>query len=126
MCSVQRTEKRDLVRYRMKESLFAAIQGNYCDSLAWIVDLTTNGIGFCSVCEESELTGKRIFLDLITDGDRVIMRSLSARLVHTAPAEHLTGGRPAGLQRYGLQFVNLSALETRLLDIIIKNYSLPE
>lgn len=126
MCSMRSTEKRDLVRNRMKDSLFAAIQGNYCDSPGWIIDLTRNGIGFYSVCEESELAGKLISLDLIADGDRVIMRSLSARLVYSTPENQFTSETPAGLKRYGLQFVNLSALEKRLLDLIINNYTLPD
>lgn len=126
MFSTPSPEKRDHVRYRMKDTLLAAVQGNYCDSLACIVDLNRNGISFCSICKESELTGKRVFLDLITDGNRIIMRSVAARLVYTAPERLPGGGRHERLKRYGLQFVNLSDLEQRLIDLIIKNYALAE
>lgn len=125
MCSNRSTEQRSHVRYRMKDSLTVAMQGD-CDSLACIVDLNSKGIGISSVCEESELAGKLIALDLITEDNRVIMRSLSARLVFSMPESTLNNNPHNRLKRYGLQFVNLSALEIRLIDLIIKNYALPE
>jgi hypothetical protein len=125
MHSIRSTENRQHPRYRMKDTLVAAMQGE-CDSLACIVDLNRKGIGIFSECEESTLAGKLVVLDLISDENRYIMRSLSARLVFSSPERRHSTDPGGKLIRYGLQFVNLSPLEHRLLDMIIKNYALPE
>jgi len=125
MHSTPSNENRQLPRYRMKDTLVAAMQGE-CDSLACIVDLNRKGIGIFSECEESTLAGKLVAIDLISDENRFIMRSISARLVFSSPGSPRSTDPGTRLTRYGLQFVNLSPLEQRLLDMIIKNYALPE
>jgi hypothetical protein len=126
MCPIKSTEQRHHVRYRPKDTLLAAIQGDYCDNPACIVDLNKNGIGFYSLCKESELTGKYILLDLISDGNRAILKSLSGRVVFTCATSKNKNDPKEAPKRYGLQFVNLSTLEKRLLDLITKKYALPE
>ncbi len=124
MSLTRSTEQRDHVRYRLKDSLFAVIQGYYIDTPACIVDLNRNGVGFYSTCEESELTGKFIVLDIISDRNRAILRSLSARVVFAcAPFQNKNDPNVAP-KRYGLQFVNLSPLEKRQLELITKKYVL--
>lgn len=124
MSAFKASEKRNHVRYRMKDNLVAAMQGD-CDRMACVVDLNRKGIGISSMCGECELTGKLIVLDLLTDRNRIFMRSLSARLVFSATESTSGNDPPDRVKRYGLQFVNLSALENRLIDIIIKKYALP-
>lgn len=125
MHSTPSIENRQHPRYLMKDTLVAAMQGE-CDSLACIVDLNRKGIGIFSECGESTLAGRLVILDLISDENRIIMRALSARLVFSSPKSPLSDDPGYRLTRYGLQFVNLSPLDYRLLDMIIKNYALPE
>ncbi len=126
MSLTRSTEKRQHVRYRLKGSLFAAIQGEYFVNPACLIDLNRNGIGVYSVCEKSELTGKFVVLDLISERNRSVLRSLPARVVFasaTAPDENDPPNAP---KRYGLEFVNLSPLKKRQLDLITKQYAPPE
>jgi hypothetical protein len=122
----QSTEQRHHVRYRLKDNFFAAIQGEYFNNPACIVDLNRNGVGFYSVCEESELTGKFIVLDLISDRNRAILLSLRSQVVFTCVTSQHKNDPNDAPKRYGVQFVNLSALEKRQLDLITKKYALPE
>ena len=119
-------EQRHHVRYRLKENIFVAIQGSSFDSLANVADLNRRGIGFYSVSEGRELTGKVILLDLISDKKHTIIRSLSARVVFTYETTQHENDRTKSSKRYGLKFVNLSTLEKRLLDLITKKYALTE
>jgi len=120
-------EQRGHVRYQLKENIFVAIQGGYFDDLAGVVDFNRNGVGFYSVCKCTKPAGRFIMLDLISDREQVILRSLLARVVfscETGPT--IKEGTEEPARRYGLKFVNLSALQKRQLDIITKKYALPE
>lgn len=117
------TEQRHHIRYRLNDSLFAAIQGEYFDNPACVIDLNRNGVGFYSVCEKGELTGRVVVLDLISDKNRVVLRSLSARVVFTTATGAYKNDPTDAPKRYGLQFVNLSSLKKRQLDLITKQYA---
>ncbi|MCF6185986.1 MAG: hypothetical protein L3J49_00695 [Desulfobulbaceae bacterium] len=120
-------EQRGHVRYQLKENIFVAIQGNYFEDLASVVDFNSNGVGFFSVCKGREPAGKFIIFDLISDREQVILRSLSARVIFTCEIS-LTNKETIdeASRRYGLKFIHLSALQKRQLDIITKKYALPE
>ncbi len=126
MFPAQAMEKRSLVRYRMKDALFAAIQGENGYSMANVVDLNSNGAGLHLAGKEKNLPEEVIMFDLLSQEKRIVLRSLLARVVYTRAANPHgnDGGDPP--KRYGLQFVNLSALEKRMLDLVAKKYGLPE
>lgn len=120
-------EQRGHVRYRLKKNIFISVQGDSFEDLVTVVDLNRNGVGFCSGCKCSEPAGKFILLDLISDREQVILRSLAARVVfscETRPTGKEAAEEPE--RRYGLKFVQLSALQKRQLDIITKKYARPE
>ena len=123
MSLIPLTEQRHHVRYRLNDSLFAAIQGEYFDNPVCVVDLNRNGVGFYSVCEESELTGRVIILDLVSERNRTVLRSLSARVVFTSATGPHKNEQTDAPKRYGLQFVNLSSLKKRQLDLITQQYA---
>jgi len=126
MFPAQAMEKRSLVRYRMKDALFAAIQVENSYSMANVVDLNSNGAGLHLAGKEKNLPEEVIMFDLLSQEKRIVLRSLLARVVYTRAANPHgnDGGDPP--KRYGLQFVNLSALEKRMLDLVAKKYGLPE
>jgi len=120
------SERRHHIRYRLKNTVFATIQGDYFAHLACVTDLNSNGVGFYCTDEGKTFPGKFIILDLVSDRNRSILCSLSARIVFATE----TGRRKNDLEtvpkRYGFKFVNLSALEKRQLDLITKKYALSE
>ena len=119
-------EQRHHVRYQPKDSLFVSIQGDCFDNPACVADLSRNGVGFYSARMDNELIGKVIVLDLVSGPDRAILRLLSARIDFSREARQLSNDSGDSLMRCGLQFINLSALEKRQLDLITKKYALSE
>ncbi len=119
-------EQRHHVRYRLKDTIFIVIQGNYFDPPPKVADLNRNGVGFYSAGKGREPTGKIIIFDLISGRNRAILRSLAARIVFTSEASPHKNDPNNAQKRYGLEFVNLSALEKRQLDLITKKYALLE
>ena len=126
MYPIRLPEKRQHVRYRLKDNLFAAVQGDLFNNPANIVDLSDKGLGFYAVCKEHKLTGKFIVFDLMSDMNRPLLRSLSGRVVFSGLKNQKKDDPIDAPQRYGVQFVNLSTLDKRLLDKITKKYALPE
>jgi len=124
--SNQSPEQRQHIRYRLKENIFVAIHGHYFDSLANVADLNRRGIGFYSESGERGLAGKVLVLDLISDSNHAIIRSLSARVVFGYETTQHENDPAESSKRYGLKFVNLSTLEKRQLDLITKKYALTE
>jgi hypothetical protein len=109
----------------MKKNIFISIQESSFEHPANIADLNRNGVGFYSVNGDKDLEGKVILLDLVSDKNRAIIRSLSARVVFACETtQHETDTATTSSKRYGLKFVNLSALEKRVLDLITKKYAL--
>jgi len=126
MFPAQAMEKRSLVRYRMKDALFAAIQGENGYSMANVVDLNSNGAGLHLAGKEKNLPEEMIMFDLLSQEKRIVLRSLLARVVYTRAANPHGNDGDDPPKRYGLQFVNLSALEKRMLDLVAKKYGIPE
>lgn len=126
MNSDQTSDKRRFIRCRVQNNLFAHIEGKYFDEPATILDLNQNGIALLAVRERRDMTGKSIVLHLISDQDRAILRSLSARVVYSRLEDQHATELDETSKRYGLQFVNLSSLEELLLDNITKNYARPK
>lgn len=126
MYPLESAEKRSLVRYRMKDTLFAVIQGDNFHNMANIVDLNRKGVGFHLACAERELTEEFILLDLISEKKRIVLRSLLARVVYTRATGRHKNNPDDARKRCGVEFVNLSALEKRMIDLVVKKYALPE
>ncbi len=119
-------EQRHHIRHQLNGNIFVDIQGNYFDSLASVTDLNRSGVGFYSVSEARELADKFIILDLVFDRNHVILRSLLSRVVFTYETIQHEKGTAQASRRYGLKFVNLSALQKRQLDLITKEYTMPK
>lgn len=119
-------EQRRHIRYRLKENIYVDVLGNYFDSLACVADLNRSGVGFYSVSKGRKLADKFIVLDLIFNRDHFVLRSLTARVVFTYKTTPHEKDTTEVSRRYGLQFVNLSPLQKRQLDLITKKYALPE
>ncbi|HHD63688.1 MAG TPA: PilZ domain-containing protein [Desulfobulbaceae bacterium] len=116
-------EQRNHNRYQLKDTFYVIIQGDACGAPARVADLSKSGVGFYSVGERKKLTDKFILLDLVTDNDQILLRSLSARVVFGKEGPE-NGDDPVEAQnRYGLQFINLSALQKKQLGLITKKYA---
>ena len=119
-------EQRHYDRFRLNGALFAAIQGDNFYNPACVVDLNRAGGCISWVSDEDDLTGKYIKLDLISDKNRSILRSLQAKVVYFCADGQNENNQNNSAKRYGLQFVNLTALERRMLDHITRKYALQE
>ena len=119
-------EQRRHIRYRLKENIYIDIQGNYFDSPASVADLNRSGLGFYSVSKEQELADKFIVLDLMFNKSHFILRSLTARVVFTSETTPHEKDTAEASRRYGLQFVNLSPLQKKQLDLVTKKYAKSE
>jgi c-di-GMP-binding flagellar brake protein YcgR len=116
-------EQRNHNRYQLKDTFYVIIQGDSRAIPARVADLSKNGVGFYFVGERKKLTDKFILLDLVTDTDQIMLRSLSARIIFGRESPE-NGDDPVEAQtRYGLQFINLSALQKKQLGIITKKYA---
>lgn len=119
-------EQRHHVRYQLKKNIFVDIRGNLFDGLFTVTDLSKGGIGFESTCQIKKLEGKRLVLDLVFDKNKAILRSLLSEVVFSQDTSQRKKGIHEISGRYGLQFVGLSDLDKRLLDLISKKYVLPD
>jgi c-di-GMP-binding flagellar brake protein YcgR len=111
-------EQRLYPRYPLKNDIFLSIQGDARQSSCSLTDLSEGGAGCLAVDENSALEDRFILCNLISE-DQIILRSLTARVVFSdngqddSPAE----------RRYGLQFLNLTPLQKRQLDMIARKYA---
>ena len=119
-------EQRYHVRHLLKENIFVDIRGNLFNGLFSVTDLSKGGLGFTSTCQVKRLEGKRLLLDLVFDKNKAIIRSLLSKVVFSQDTSQRRKGLDETSGRYGLQFVGLSDLEKRLLDLISKKYVLPD
>lgn len=119
-------ERRHHVRHQLKENIFLDIQGNIFDGYASVTDLSKGGLGFKSACNIRKLEGKRILIDLFFDKNKAIIRSLLSQIVFSYNTTQDNKGITEISGRYGVQFVDLSDLEKRLLDLISKKYILSD
>lgn len=119
-------EKRHHVRHQLKENIFVDIQGNLFDGFASVTDISKGGLGFKSACKVRKLEGKRILIDLFFDKNKAIIRSLLSQIVFSYDTTHDNKGITEISGRYGVQFVDLSDLDKRLLDLISEKYTLSD
>lgn len=117
-------EQRHHVRHQLKNNIFVEIRGNLFDGLFTVTDLSKGGLGFESTCQVRKLEGKRLLLDLVFDKNKAILRSLLSQVVFSHDTIQSKQGISEISGRYGLQFVGLSELDKRLLDLISKKYVL--
>ena len=119
-------EQRRHVRHQLKKNIFVEIRGNLFDGLFTVTDLSKGGLGFESTCQVKKLEGKRLLLDLVFDKNKAILRSLLSQVVFSQDTSQRKKGINEISGRYGLQFVGLSDLDKRLLDLISKKYVLSD
>lgn len=119
-------EQRHHVRHPLKENIFIDIRGNLFNGLFNVTDLSKGGLGFETTFQVKKLEGKRLLLDLVFDKNKAILRSLLSKVVFSQDTSQQKKGINEISGRYGLQFVGLSMLEKRLLDLISKKYVLSD
>lgn len=119
-------EQRHHARHPLKENIFVDIRGNHFNGLFSVTDLSKSGIGFETTSRVIKMEGKRLLLDLVFDKNKAIIRSLLSKVVFSKDTSQQKKGINVISGRYGLQFVGLSDLEKRLLDLISKKYVLSD
>jgi c-di-GMP-binding flagellar brake protein YcgR len=122
----QPSEQRNHNRYQLKDPFYVIIQGIACDTPARVADLSKNGIGFYALDEEKQLQDKFILLDLVTNNNQIMLRSLSGRIVFSKDERGNGEDTDEATSRCGLQFINLSSLQKKQLGIITRKYARSE
>ena len=118
--STRLSELRHHTRYPIENDIFLVVQGGAPGAPINVIDLSKGGVGLSVADSADDLSDKYILVDLVSDNNQIILRSLATRVVFS-PAEKEKTGDTAG--RYGLQFVHLSPLQKRQLGMITKKYA---
>ena len=118
--STRASELRHHTRYPIENDIFLVVQGGAPGAPINVIDLSKGGVGLSVADTADDLSDKYILVDLVSDNNQIILRSLATRVVFS-PAEKEKTGDTAG--RYGLQFVHLSPLQKRQLGMITKKYA---
>ncbi len=118
--STRASELRHHTRYPIENDIFLVVQGGAPGAPINVIDLSKGGVGLSVADSADDLSDKYILVDLVSDNNQIILRSLATRVVFS-PAEKEKTGDTAG--RYGLQFVHLSPLQKRQLGMITKKYA---
>ncbi|MEA2114538.1 MAG: hypothetical protein U9P36_04030 [Thermodesulfobacteriota bacterium] len=107
----------------MKDSILAVIRGDLNISLTCVRDMNVNGLG-CEIKSGKKIKQRPVILDLISKRNRIILRSLPACIVFTNETTLPKKDEKTVWRRCGIKFGNLSTLQKRQLDIIIKKYAI--
>ncbi len=118
--STRASELRHHTRYPIENDIFLVVQGGAPGAPINVIDLSKGGVGLSVTDTADDLSDKYILVDLVSDNNQIILRSLATRVVFS-PAEKEKTGDTVG--RYGLQFVHLSPLQKRQLGMITKKYA---
>ncbi len=118
-----KSDQRRRNRLQMKKSLFATIRGNLEGSVVRIKDMNADGLG-CSIDGVKKIEPMPVVLDLVSTRNRTLIRSLTACIVFTDRVTQTRKDARAVRRRCGISFVNLSTLQTRLLNRIIAKYAI--
>jgi|GEM_PF-970002 len=121
----QPAEQRLYPRYPLKVEIFLSIQGDARQSSCSLTDLSEGGAGCLSDEDKSALDDRFIRCDLISENDQIILRSLTAKVIFCDDRLKKKND-PDPPRRYGLQFVNLTPLQKRQLNMIARKYGHPD
>ena len=116
-------DQRHSNRLQMKNSILAVIRGDFDDPIARVKDMNVNGLG-CYIKSRIKMERMPVILDLISENDRVILRSLPAQIVFSNETILPEKDTTAEWRRCGIRFGNLSTLQERQLDLVIKKYAI--
>jgi len=116
----QPAEQRLYPRYPLKDEIFLSIQGDARQSSCSLTDLSEGGAGCLAGDDKPALDDRFIRCDLISE-DQIILRSLTARVIFRDNGQGAKND-PDPLRRYGLQFINLTPLQKRQLNMIARKY----
>ena len=72
-------DQRHSNRLQMKNSILAVIRGDFDDPIARLKDLNVNGLG-CYIKSRIKMERMFVILDLISENDRAILRSLPGQV----------------------------------------------
>ncbi len=121
--STRPSELRHHTRYPIRNDIFLVVQGCMPSTPISVTDLSTGGVGLSVNDGIDDLRDKYVLVDLISDRNQIMLRSLATRVVFGAMMEGNGGDTVDFAGRYGLQFVHLSPLQKRQLGMITKKYA---
>ena len=116
-------DQRQSNRLQMKNSILAVIRGDLDDPVARVKDMNANGLG-CYIKSRKKMERMPVILDLISENDRAILRSLPAQIVFSNETILSKKDTTAVWSRCGIRFGNLSTLQKIQLDLVIKKYAI--
>ncbi|HHB75701.1 MAG TPA: PilZ domain-containing protein [Desulfobulbus sp.] len=116
-------ELRNHTRYPIKNDIFLVVQGCMPGTPLSVTDLSKGGVGLSVNDEIHDLADKYVLVDLISESNQIILRSLATRVVFGSMPDGNGGDTVDSAGRYGLQFVHLSPLQKRQLGMITKKYA---
>jgi len=126
MSSTHRSsDLRHHTRYRINNDIFLVVQGCMASDPFSVTDLSKGGVGVSVDDEKRDLADKFILIDLISNTNQIILRSLAARVVFGTAADDNDRNTIDPSRKYGLKFVHLSPLQKRQLGMITKKYARP-
>ncbi len=121
--STQPSELRHHTRYPIENDIFLVVQGCIPGTPLSVTDLSKGGVGLSVSDGINDLTDKYVLVDLISNRNQIILRSLATRVVFGSRTDGNGGDAVDSAGRYGLQFVHLSPLQKRQLGMITKKYA---
>ncbi len=124
--STRPAELRHNTRYPIKHDIFLVVQGCEQSTLYSVTDLSKGGVGLSVDDGQKDLADKYVLVDLISDKNQIILRSLAARVVFIVDPSTKRRKTVGAAGSYGLKFVHLSPLQKRQLGMITKKYARPE
>ncbi len=124
--STRPAELRHHTRYPINHDIFLVVQGCEQSTLYSVTDLSKGGVGLSVGDGKKDLADKYVLVDLISDKNQIILRSLAARVVFALDPSTKRRKTVGAAGSYGLKFVHLSPLQKRQLGMITKKYARPE
>ncbi len=121
--STQPSELRHHTRYPIENDIFLVVQGCIPGTPLSVTNLSKGGVGLSVSDGINDLTDKYVLVDLISNRNQIILRSLATRVVFGSRTDGNGGDAVDSAGRYGLQFVHLSPLQKRQLGMITKKYA---
>jgi len=121
--STRPSELRHYTRYPIENDIFLVVQGRMPGIPLSVTDLSKGGVGLSVKDEIDDLADKYVLVDLVSESNQIILRSLATRVVFGSMTDGYDRDTVDSAGRYGLQFVHLSPLQKRQLGMITQKYA---
>ena len=119
-----KSNQRRLERLQIQNNIFATIYGNLEESTVPVIDMNLNGLS-CYINSDRNMEQIPVMLDLTTKQNQTIINALPASIVFNNVTLLSREDMVAAGGRCGIKFDNLSSLQKKLLQLVIKNYVSP-